>query len=403
MSLERRNVKEDSTHIEMLDGKAAAYFYGRLFAANPRLRAMFPPAMDAQRDRLFQALTKIVSDRDGAPARAAYFGQLGRDHRKYGVRAEHYPAVGEALVATLRRFSGDAWTPEAETAWTAAYAEAARLMTEAAEAAAEQGPPWWVAEVLDHDRRGPDLAVLTLRPDAPLPFAAGQYVTVQTARWPRVWRPYSVANAPRADGTVRLHVRALPGGWVSGALVRHTGPGDAVLLGPPRGGMRLDPDSDRPLLLVAGGTGLAPLKALAEQATMSGRPREVHLLVGARTEADLYDLPELRLLEAACPTLRVVPVLSGPPRTGASHGALPEALERFGGPDDHDVYISGPEEMIRTVAIALRRLGVPPDRVHHDLLDTGTSATGTPTGCPVHETAGAAASSRAPAGQAVPW
>ncbi len=72
---------------------------------------------------------------------------------------------------------------------------------------AAQAPPWWAAEVTGHDRRAADLAVLTLRPERTLPFAAGQHVTVQTARWPRVWRPYSIANAPRPDGTLRLHVR----------------------------------------------------------------------------------------------------------------------------------------------------------------------------------------------------
>ncbi|MGH3243628.1 MAG: FAD-binding oxidoreductase, partial [Spirillospora sp.] len=122
------------------------------------------------------------------------------------------------------------------------------------------------------DRRAGDLAVLTLRPERPLPFRAGQHVTVQTPRWPRVWRPYWIANAPRPDGTLRLHVRALPGGWVSGALVRHTAPGDTVLLGPATGPMALDPRSERGLLLIGGGTGLAPMKALAEQAVTTGVP-----------------------------------------------------------------------------------------------------------------------------------
>lgn len=368
MSLEPRIIKESFARIEPVADKAVHYFYGRLFAENPRLRALFPPAMDAQRDRLLHALTEIVWSLDSPESLAGRLGTLGRDHRKYGVRREHYPALGAALIATLREFSDD-WNPETEAAWTAAYRRAADLMTAAAERDGAQSPPWWVAEVAAHERRTHDLAVLTLRPDRPLPFAAGQYVTVQTARWPRVWRPFSAAGAPRPDGLLRLHVRAVPGGWVSGALVRHTRPGDTVLLGPALGGMTLDPDSGRDLLLVAGGTGLAPLKALAEQAAADGAGRRVHLLVGARTERDLYDLPDLRLLESARPGLRVVPVVSDDPDFQGVRGAVPDVLDRFDGWDDHDVYVAGPTPMVRRTVQALQDLGTPLERVHHDLLE----------------------------------
>jgi NAD(P)H-flavin reductase/hemoglobin-like flavoprotein len=368
MSLEPRVVKESFARIEPEGDSAAAYFYGRLFAENPRLRAMFPPAMDHQRDRLFHALTKIVWSLDSPESLGAYLGQLGRDHRKFGVLAEHYPAVGEALIATLRKFSGDEWTPGIEAAWRAGFQAAADLMTNAAEEDEASSPPWWVAEVVGHERRTPDLAVLGLRPSQPLPFTAGQYVTVQTARWPRVWRSYSIANAPRSDGVLRLHVRAQPAGWVSGALVRYTRPGDSVLLGPALGTMTLDPASDRDLLLVAGGTGLAPLKALAEQVIMSGRHRNIHLLLGARTERDLYDLPDLRLLESSYPWLRVVPVLSEAPDFDGMQGKVPDILERFHDWADHDVYISGPTDMIRGTVAELQQLGVPLARIRHDLL-----------------------------------
>ncbi|MFI6519316.1 globin domain-containing protein [Spirillospora sp. NPDC050679] len=388
MSLEPRIVKETFVQIEPEGEKAVAYFYGRLFAENPRLRALFPPAMDLQRDRLFHALTKIVWSLDSPESLADYLGRLGRDHRKFGVLREHYPAVGAALIATLRRFAGPEWTAEAEAAWTAAYRRAADLMATAAEQDAVHSPPWWVAEVVAHERRSHDLAVLTLRPDRPLPFTAGQYLTVQTARWPRVWRPYSIANAPRSDGLLRLHVRAVPGGWVSGALVRHTAVGDTLLLGPALGSTRLDPDGDRDLLLVAGGTGLAPMKALAEQVLVSGRRRDVTLLVGARTERDLYDLPDLRLLESSCPGLRVVPVVSDDPGFDGVRGTPPEAVARFGEWDGRDVYVCGPAEMVRATVAGLQRQGVPLTRVHHDLLEAEGIAAHLAGACPAHSPAG---------------
>jgi NAD(P)H-flavin reductase/hemoglobin-like flavoprotein len=376
MPLNPRIVKESFAHIEPFADKAAAYFYGRLFAENPRLRALFPPMMDAQRERLFHALTKIVWSLDSPDALAAYLGRLGQDHRKFGVLSEHYDAVGRALIAAIRAFSGDAWTTEVEAAWVTAYGTAAGLMIQAAEESAATTPPWWIAEVVGHERRTGDIATLTVRPGQRLDHTAGQYVTVQTSRWPRVWRPYSIANAPREDGTLRFHVRALPAGWVSGALVRDTRLKDTLLLGPPMGGMTLDPESGRDLLLVAGGTGLAPLKAITEQVIMTGRHRDVHLLVGARTERDLYDLSDLRLLESTYPWLHVVPVVSEDPAFDGMRGTVAEALERFHDWDDHDVYVAGPAAMISQTVDRLQRLGVPPARIHHDALEPGRAGGG---------------------------
>src|SRR5437868_14270708 len=125
MAFNPRLVKESFAVIEPVAGKAAAYFYGRLFAENPHLRGMFPPAMDHQRDRLFGALTRVVWSLDSPDSLASYLGQLGRDHRKYGVAGDHYTAVGNALLATVRRFAADVWTPEIEAAWVTAYGAAA--------------------------------------------------------------------------------------------------------------------------------------------------------------------------------------------------------------------------------------------------------------------------------------
>ncbi|MFA1550366.1 globin domain-containing protein [Actinomadura chokoriensis] len=377
MPPEPRTVKLCFARLEADPARATSFFYGRLFAAEPQLRALFPPAMGHQRDRFFHALLRIVWSQDDPGELADHLGGLGRGHRRYGVLREHYAAVGAALTATLRVFAADVWTDEAEDAWAAAYRHAADTMIGAAERDAAQAPPWWAAEVTGHDRRAPDLAVVTLRPERPLPFAPGQHVGVQTARWPRVWRRYSIANAPRPDGTLRLHVRARPGGWVSGALVRCTSPGDSVLLGPAEGAMTLDPDADRELLLVGGGTGLAPMKALAEEAAGSGRA--VRLLVAARTPDGLYDLPDLRLLEAACPRLRVLPVLSRSPGAGALSGRVPDVLP--GLLDDAGglaAYVAGPAPLVRGTVTALQRLGVPLQRVHHDLLTADDPVTSRP-------------------------
>lgn len=368
-SLNPRIIKESFALIEPRAEEMSAYFYARLFVENPELRSFFPPAMDRQRNRLFHSLRRIVWSLDSPDTLSVYLSRLGRDHRKFGVTREHYHAMGRALLTTLRKFGGDAWTAEMESAWRTAYATAAAMMIDAAEEHAAGLLSWWTGEVVQHERRRPDIATLTVRCDRALPYHAGQYVTIQTARWPWIWRRYSVANAPRADGLLRFHVRALPGGWVSGTLVRHVTVGDTLLLGHASGAMTLDPESDRPILCVAGGTGLAPLKALVEEAVGKGPRRDIHLLVGARTEAELYDLDNLRALAARVPWLRVVPVVSEDPSFDGLRGRLPDVLDRFPDWSGHDVYVAGPPEMIEHTVTRLDDLGVPAARMRYDRID----------------------------------
>jgi NAD(P)H-flavin reductase len=361
--------------------KAIAYFYGYLFAANPQLRQMFPACLNEQRDRLFGALTRIVQALGDRAELAAYLGQLGRDHRKYLVEYQHYEAVGDALVATLRKFSRDAWTPAAHRAWAAAYQQAVGLMTAAADA--ELAPPRWTGEVVYHELRGDDLAVLTVRTYGPLPYQAGQRVTIQHPRWHRVWRPYSVACAPRDDGLLIFHVKAVPGGWVSNALVRHTRAGDQLVVGPAVGTMTLN----RPrggLLCIAGGTGLAPLKAIIECVILdpaaAGSP-DIWLFYGARREAGLYDLPAMLQLAAAYPRLHIYPVVSDDPAYRGLCGLVPHVAAGRIPQEVVDAYVAGPPGMVAAAVHALGGAGLQSARVYHDLAVAPAGPGGSPSAC----------------------
>lgn len=350
---------------------AMTYFYGRLFASDPEIRAMFPATMAAQRRRLYSALCRIAAGtRDGDPELTGYLAELGRAHRKFGIRPEHYDPFREALEATFLRYPPDdgRW-PEPERA--AALRHAAQTMISAADE--DSGPAWWIAEVVANELRTSRVTVLTLRPAQPYPYLPGQHATVQTPRWPRVWRRYSIANAPGGDdGTITLHVRVVPGGLVSTALL-HAGPGDTLLLGAAEGRMTADISSPRDALCLAGGTGLAPVKAIAQALLArpadggpgTGAPR-VTLYFGARTEADLYDLPALRAMERACPCLEVRVATSEEHSRRALHGTL-ATLAADADWAGRDIYISGPDAMIARTVRRLRDRGVPPDRLRYDL------------------------------------
>jgi NAD(P)H-flavin reductase len=346
----------------------AGYFYGRLFAGYPRLRDLFPPAMDMQRDRLLRALVRIVEGLSSPEDLAAYLSQLGRDHRKYSVEPVMYDAVGEALIATLRAFAGPAFTKDAEEAWVQAYRAASALMIRAAEDHSAVAPANWTAEVVDHELRQSGIAVLTVAPYQPFPYLAGQHVTVQTSRWPRVWRPYSVANRPREDGLMTFHVRAVSGGWVSSTLVRHTAPGDELILGPALGTMTLDTAGQRDLLCVAGGTGLSPIKAIVEQAIResSACSRQIFVFYGARTREELYDLPDLYRLADAYPRLLLTPVTSDDPAFDGMQGNVARVAARYLPHRECEAYVAGPVAMVREAIRVLARAGIPGQRIHYD-------------------------------------
>ncbi|GAB2966598.1 FAD-binding oxidoreductase [Amycolatopsis acidiphila] len=344
-------------------GGVPLFFYSTLFLTHPHLREMFPAGMSAQRDKLVRALGKVVASVDELEAAVPFLRQLGRDHRKFTVPADHYPAVGQALLATLEHFLGDEWNPDLAADWSAAYKLVADVMIAAAGESAHTAPPWWPAEVVRHERRSLETAVLTLRTDRPLGYRPGQSVSLETSLRPKIWRYYSPATAPREDNLLELHVRMVDGGAVSSALVQAIRPGDLLRLGAPIGG-RLTLDHPHDLVLISGGTGLAPLKALLGQIANEPRPRRVDLFVGARTARDLYDMPALQALGAAVPNLRVVPVVSDDPRFAGPQGAVGEVALCHGSWQNRKVYVCGSPAMVTATRNLLYGAGVPDEHVH---------------------------------------
>ncbi|WP_406044762.1 globin domain-containing protein [Micromonospora sp. NBC_00898] len=342
------------------------YFYSTLFLAYPETRQMFPTNMAGQRDRLVTALGHIVSHVDQVDRLVGFLQDLGADHRKFAVRAEHYPAVGEALLATLRHFLGEEWTDELAQDWAAAYGLVAQVMTEAAQAAEAVNPPWWVAEILAHERRAFDVAVLTVRPQYLLPFTPGQSIGVSHPAV-RSWRYYSPANAPRADGTLELHVRAAPGGAVSSRLVYGCAVGDQIHLAAPVGDrLMLWSAGSSDLLLLASGTGWAPVKALVEQVAAEGARRKVDLYVGARSHSEFYDNDAIDKLAASYPWLTVSYVVGMDLRRP---GEFVQPVDRALADGDwrsRHVYICGSDEMVSHSVTALTQGGYHAGQLHHE-------------------------------------
>jgi NAD(P)H-flavin reductase len=345
--------------------EAPLYFYSHLFLSHPETRALFPVSMAHQRDRLFQALGDVVRYVDDLDTLVPILQALGRDHRKFGTVTEHYPAVGASLLATLEHFD-PGWNAQLAEDWTKAYQMVAQVMIDAAEEAADR-PAWWDAEVVSHERRTFDIAVLKVRPRTPMSYQPGQSISLETDLRPRLWRYYSPANAPRPDGSLELHVKARDGGPVSSALVRQVREGDELRLGPPLGTFVLDNESDRDLLLVAGGMGLAPLKALIDQIARFGPARRVDLYVGVRIEDQLYDRADLQRLAQENPWLTVTVAVSDDKESSLEHGDIGEVVARHGPWNSRDVYVAGPPPMVDDTVGRLVRHGVRRERIRAEV------------------------------------
>jgi naphthalene 1,2-dioxygenase ferredoxin reductase component len=220
------------------------------------------------------------------------------------------------------------------------------------------------ARVSQIDRVAPEVTRLRLQVvDQPLFFAAGQYADLSFARHPP--RAFSMANPPN-NPVLEFHIRHLDG-VASGYVARKLKIGERVRLKGPYGNAYLRPQR-RPLLAIAGGVGLAPIRAIVLTALAHDPRRPIHLYLGARDEADLYGHEEFSALAARHPHFRFVPVLSAPNaptrrRTGLVHEAV---AADFASLEEHTVHVAGPPPMVEAAKrLALQR-GAAPGAIHAD-------------------------------------
>jgi CDP-4-dehydro-6-deoxyglucose reductase len=224
------------------------------------------------------------------------------------------------------------------------------------------------------DRLAEDVMALFLRLPAveDLPHRAGQYVDILLPGGQR--RSFSIASAP-ADGRVlELHVRRASASGFTAQLFTSLHPGALLRIEGPLGQFWFREDSTQPAILVGGGTGYAPLRAMLRQLLAGGLRRPLELYWGGRTQADLYEDAWLRKVAASHPQFRYHPVLSAPDassrdagtRSGLAHEIVLEDHPDLSG---FDAYASGPPGMVEAVRAEFPRHGLPRDRLFFDSFD----------------------------------
>jgi CDP-4-dehydro-6-deoxyglucose reductase len=205
-------------------------------------------------------------------------------------------------------------------------------------------------------------------------FEPGQYIDIMLPGGRR--RSFSIASPPHDSRPLELHVRRVAGGEFTDALFRQNAERTLLAIEGPLGQFAYRPGGEPrggaapPMLLIGGGTGIAPLISILRQVIDNGIERDMQLFWGVRGERDLYAHARLETL-AARARMRYVPVLSEPTpawqgRSGWVHEA---AIKNIGELDAYEVYAAGPPAMIAAVQGEYQARGVSASRLHFDSFD----------------------------------
>ena len=209
-----------------------------------------------------------------------------------------------------------------------------------------------------------------------LQFMAGQYIEFLLKDNKR--RAFSIANAPHDDEYIELHIRHVPDGHFGDFVFDGLKEKALLRIEGPMGSYFLREDSDRPIILMGGGTGFAPLKGMLEHAFYVGIDRPIHLFCGVRSKRDLYmdDLVHQWLQENK--NLQYTAVLSEPVseddwqgETGFVHESV---IKKYPDLSNHDVYISGPPPMVKAGMDLFYKSGLPETQIFSDSFEYSDDA-----------------------------
>ncbi|MBI3188943.1 MAG: CDP-6-deoxy-delta-3,4-glucoseen reductase [Gammaproteobacteria bacterium] len=196
------------------------------------------------------------------------------------------------------------------------------------------------------------LLKIKLAGDERLHYHAGQYVEFVMDDGRR--RAFSIANAPHADQLLELHVRHVNGGFFTDYLFDGMPDKSMMRMEGPLGNFYLRENSLRPIILMGGGTGFGPLKAIVEHVIHVGIKRPVHLFMGVRALRDLYMQELVEGWVKQFPQISFTPVLSEPQVTDNWQGEIgfvhQAVLRRYTDLSPFDIYISGPPPMVNAAA-----------------------------------------------------
>lgn len=204
-----------------------------------------------------------------------------------------------------------------------------------------------------------------------LQFLAGQYVDFILSDGRR--RAFSLANPPHQDEFLEFHVRHVPGGYFTSIVFEELKEKALIRIEGPMGTFYLRENHEEPIIMMAGGTGMAPLRSMLLHMIEIGFNRSVHLFWGVRAARDLYMGDEISHWLGEIPQFQFTPVLSEPEQsdnwqgeTGWVHEAVTRAYPDMSG---YEVYMSGPPPMVFAARDAFHECSLPEDKIYSDAFD----------------------------------
>ena len=372
------------------------HFYARMFAGNPEVKAFFNPANQhagTQQQALAAAICAYARHIENPAVLGDAVELIAQKHASLGIKAEHYPIVGEHLLGSIQEVLGLNADHEVIQAWAEAYQLLATIFIEREGQIYEQ-------HERDHghsgfsrfrvSRRERESDVITsfyLEPtggERTGAFLPGQYLTVRVPLpddGGTTMRNYSISSAPGEDH-YRISVKREPApsdetpvGYVSHYLHEQVNVGDTIEVGPPCGEFTLDlsEPATRPLVLLSAGVGITPVLSMLHASLQHQPDRVVHFIHAALNSATHAFRGEIAQLDRDHDNLHVHVRYSNPTDADReqdlcdSEGFVDGELVRsqVGGPDA-DFYYCGPKPFMIAVHQALQAWGVPEAQLHHE-------------------------------------
>lgn len=372
------------------------HFYKRMFSHNPEVAPFFNAANQAggtQQRALAGAICAYAANIDNLPALTAAVELIANKHASLQIKPEHYPIVGENLLASIREVLGEGATDAVVTAWAEAYGFLADILIGREQQIylenRQKAGGWDGFRSFTVDRKEAESDVITsfyLRPTdgGLLPnFMPGQYITLRVpcAAGRTTMRNYSLSNKPGQD-YFRISVKressgqaGVPDGYVSTKLHREFDVGSTLEIGAPCGEFYLNAEAthDRPLVLLAAGVGVTPILSMLKTAVSSTPNRRIVYVHGSLNEHVQAFKSTVDALAAEYPNLTVhyrydeITGTDVAPDDNCSTGFVDaQLIESLVPEKDADYYFCGPKPFMVNVYRDLRRWNIPEAQVHFE-------------------------------------
>lgn len=372
------------------------HFYQRMFTHNPEVAPFFNPAHQkagGQQRALAGAITAYAANIDNLEVLGGAVELIAQKHASLMIKPEHYPIVGENLLASIREVLGAGATDDVIGAWSEAYGFLAGILIgREAQIYAENAkkPGGWEGfksfRIIRKEKESSNITsfYLAAADGAPLPvFKAGQYITVraETPHGSTTMRNYSLSDRPGQEW-FRISVKRemppvadTPAGYVSNMLHDKAEVGDVIAIAPPCGEFFLDVTEkhDRPLVLLAAGVGITPIHSILLTALEAFPGRAIYLIHAALNEEVQAFRGRFDKLARDHANLKVRYRYSDAPPAGvarmgnASTGFVTtDYLSSLLPGRDADYYFCGPQPFMVSLYHGLMQWGVPASQVHFE-------------------------------------